>query len=628
MSTHELYMFLIVLFPICTALLNALLFRNRSVVFNCAVATAGVFGSFLLAIVLYLNLLSNNLNTVTIHFFNWLSVPISAKSTLTIPMSLVLDKLSVIFVLVTTGVGTLIHFYSGQYMDEDKKPYRFFVYLNLFIASMLLLVLGENMLVTFLGWEGVGVCSYLLVGYWFESKHNSLCAIKAFIVNRIGDAGFLLAMFLCYKTFGTISYAALDQQIALLTASNMISVHSVAIMLISFGFLFGVTGKSAQLPLYTWLPDAMAGPTPVSALIHAATMVTAGIYLLNRISFLLVLSPLVMHIIAIIGAVTAFFAATMALAQNDIKKVLAYSTCSQLGYMVLACGVGAFDYGVAHVVAHACFKACLFLGAGSIIYALHHEQDMRKMGGLFKKMPITSTTFIIAVLAIIGMPPFAGFFTKDAILASAYAGPFGHPILWFIGYCAAGLTALYMLRLTMLVFFGRCRYENPKHIHETSLVMTIPLVILAFLSAFGGAILLIFPAVPIPHTLERNLMFITTGLILLCVSFSVFIYRKGVNSGKVFSKVFGPLFVIVRDKWYVDELYQWLFVKPLEKVSLILYRVFDKRLIDGIVNGFPKAFYFGTSVISDGQAGSVRNYIKLMFVSIIAVFFVLFYLLT
>jgi len=620
---HSYYLFFIVIFPLCTALLNAFVFRNRSVVLTCAVATAGVFGSFLLSVSLYLNLFLSHTPAATAHFFNWLTVPMLNSAQFNIPFALVLDKLSVVFLLVTTGVGTLIHFYSGQYMDEDKTPYRYFVYLNLFIVSMIILVLGENMLVTFLGWEGVGVCSYLLVGYWFEDKHNSLAALKAFIVNRVGDVGFLLAMFLCIKTFGTISYAGLNTQISALSASGGIDIHSTVILLIGFGLLLGVTGKSAQIPLYTWLPDAMAGPTPVSALIHAATMVTAGIYLLNRVSYLLVLSPIVMHTIAILGAATAFFAATIALTQTDIKKVLAYSTCSQLGYMVLACGVGAFDFGVAHVVSQAFFKACLFLGAGSIMHAMGGEQDMRNMGGILKKMPITSVTFLIAVLAIIGMPPFSGYYTKDAILESAMVGQFGNPMLWFVGYLSAGLTAMYMLRLTMLVFFGKCRSKDAKHIHENSPVMTIPLIILAFLSATGGAILLIYPPVQISHTLHRTLMIITTSLVILCASLNIFVYRKGLNNGKIYSKLLGPFYTIAHEKWKIDELYQAVFVNPLKQLGLFLYHFFDRGLVDKLVNGIPKTFYFTTSIIGDGQAGNVRNYLKLMFFSLVLLFFVL-----
>lgn len=421
---YPLYLALIVFIPLIAALLNAFVFRLAGIKWVCTVATLAVFVPFIFSVLLFLNN-----QVVTLNLFPFITVPGLAEGSFIVPFSLSVDRLSSIFLLIITGVGFLIHMYSGEYMKAEEKPYRFFVYLNLFIFSMLLLVLGSNMFVTFIGWEGVGVCSYLLIGYWYEDVSNSMAAIKAFIFNRVGDVGFLIAMFLSYSIFHSIQYTEIANFIATAPQDFFVD-HSLSITLIGLCLLLGVSGKSAQIPLYTWLPDAMAGPTPVSALIHAATMVTAGIYLMNRTSFILVHSSVVMYSIAIIGAATALLSATIGLAQNDIKKVLAYSTCSQLGYMVLACGVGAFQYGVAHVVTHAFFKACLFLGAGSVIHAMHHEQDIRKMGGLFKKMPITSMTFVIATLAIIGFPGFSGFFSKDAILASAWSGPYGHPILY------------------------------------------------------------------------------------------------------------------------------------------------------------------------------------------------------
>lgn len=617
MQTNQLYLFLIVFIPLLTALLNTFVFNKRSIAFVCGLATLGVFSAFVCALKLYFSHLLNNSFPITLNLFSWIYLPDIQGQSLKIPFALVVDKLSILFLLVTTGIGTLIHMYSGQYMSAEKKPYRFFVYMNLFIVSMVVLVLGSNMLVTFLGWEGVGVCSYLLIGYWFEDNNNSLAAIKAFVMNRIGDVGFLLAMFLCLKFFGTLDYAVLQQNLLHANASNLV------ITLIGFGILVAVTGKSAQIPLYTWLPDAMAGPTPVSALIHAATMVTAGIYLLNRLSYLLILSPAVMHTIAIVGAVTAFFAATIATAQTDIKKILAYSTCSQLGYMVLACGVGAFDYGVAHVITHAFFKACLFLGAGSVIYALHHEQDIRNMGGLFKKMPITSVTFLISVFAIIGLPPFSGFFTKDAILASAWGGPYGHPILWVIGACTAALTAFYMLRLTVLVFFGKCRAHDPAHIVETNLIMTIPLIILAFLSAFGGVVLKLFPVIHVPHLVERNLMIASVVIVLLSALCSILIYRKGISGGDTLAKNLGAFYRLVYHKWKVDELYHACIVTPLGYLGRVSYNIVDRRVVEGVVNGVPKTFYFATSIGSDIQSGNVRSSLKFMFLGVLILLLVL-----
>lgn len=616
MQTNQIYLILMISFPLITALLNAFILKKCSIRIICTVSTLGVFAAFLCALNLYLFGTANNTLPIAINLFSWISLS-DPQYTLNIPFAFVVDKLSILFLLVTTGIGFLIHMYSGQYMSSEKKPYRFFVYMNLFIVSMVILLLGSNMLVTFLGWEGVGVCSYLLIGYWFEDKNNALAAIKAFVMNRIGDVGFLLAMFLCLKFFGTLDYSILQQNAINTNVSNLV------ITFIGFGILLAVAGKSAQIPLYTWLPDAMAGPTPVSALIHAATMVTAGIYLLNRVSYLLVLSPVVMHTIAIIGAATAFFAATIALAQNDIKKILAYSTCSQLGYMVLACGVGAFDYGVAHVITHAFFKACLFLGAGSVIYALHHEQDIRHMGGIFKKMPITSITFLISVFAIIGLPPFSGFFTKDAILASAWAGQYGHPILWGIGALTAGLTAFYMLRLTVLVFFGRCRAHDSKHISENNLVMTIPLMVLAFLSAFGGVVLKLFATIHLSHSVERNLMIGSLIFVVLGVLVAIFIYRKGIHGADKVTKSFGSLYRLIAHKWKIDELYQAVVVVPLACFGRVFYEIIDRRIVENIVNGVPKTFYFGTSVISDIQSGNVRSYLKLMFLGVLILFLIL-----
>ncbi|APJ04847.1 NADH-quinone oxidoreductase subunit L [Silvanigrella aquatica] len=634
---------LIVLLPLLGALINAFVLRFANVGVVCTVATFVVALPFVFSLMLFFGSVSEG-TAVTVDLFNWISVPLINGKEFNIPFALTADRLSGIFLLVITGVGSLIHLYSGEYMVHEKNPYRFFVYLNLFIVSMLLLVLGSNMLVTFLGWEGVGVCSYLLIGYWYEDKDNSMAAIKAFIANRVGDAGFLIAMFLCYMLFKTINYSELAAIIAA-SPQTFLADHSIQITLIGLCLLLGVAGKSAQIPLYTWLPDAMAGPTPVSALIHAATMVTSGIYLMNRVSYMLVLSPTVMTTIAIVGAATAILSATIGFAQTDIKKVLAYSTCSQLGYMVLACGVGAFQYGVSHVVTHAFFKACLFLGAGSVIHAMHHEQDIRKMGGLLKKMPITSVTFIIATLAIIGFPGFSGFFSKDAILAAAWSGPFGNPIFWFVGWITAGFTAFYMLRLTWLVFFGTCRAEHPEHIHETNIVITLPLVLLAALSILGGLIAIPevftgktdfitqflspvlgqaqsvmnaagFHGVHLSHTMEFGLMGASVLIVLVGALFAISVYKNGPQGGDKFAKAFGPIYHLVRDKWRVDEFYELILIRPLAKFGRILHSFIDKTIIEGVVNGIPETLYTGTSVASDAQTGMARNYLKFIFISV------------
>lgn len=641
--TEQTLLALIIFFPLIGALINAFLLRRTNVGITCFIATIAVALPFVFSLMLFFSPVTEG-TPIKFNLFNWISVPLLSGKEFNISFALTLDRLSGLFLLVITGVGTLIHLYSGEYMRHEKNPYRFFVYLNLFIVSMLLLVLGSNMLVTFIGWEGVGVCSYLLIGYWYEDDSNSMAAIKAFIANRVGDAGFLIAMFLCYMLFKTIDYSDLATIIAA-SPQTYLQENSIEITLIGLCLLLGVCGKSAQIPLYTWLPDAMAGPTPVSALIHAATMVTSGIYLMSRVSYILVLSPTVMLIIAIVGATTAIFSATIGFAQTDIKKVLAYSTCSQLGYMVLACGVGAFQYGVSHVVTHAFFKACLFLGAGSVIHAMHHEQDIRKMGGLFKKMPITSTTFLIATLAIIGFPGFSGFFSKDAILSAAWSAPFGSPIFWFIGWLTAGLTAFYMLRLTFLVFFGNCRAHHPEKIHETNFIITIPLILLAIFSVISGFIVIpeifsgkvdfitefLSPVLGqaqaiiasndihgkhMSHSLEYGLMTASILIVFISAFTAILIYKNGPQGGDKFAKIFGPIYRLILDKWRIDELYELILIRPLAKIGKVLYSFVDKIVIEGIINGIPETIYTGTSVASDMQTGLARNYLKFIFISI------------
>src|SRR5262249_16426565 len=405
-----------------------------------------------------------------------------------------LDALSAIMALVVTGVGFLIHVYSVGYMHGDGGFARFFAYLNLFMTAMLILVLADNLLLLFVGWEGVGLCSYLLIGFWYEKTENAAAGKKAFLVNRIGDAGFLLGLFLLVTTLGahgvwTLDVTAIEQHLSLLANARTVfgwPVPTVVCLL----FLVGATGKSAQIPLYVWLPDAMAGPTPVSALIHAATMVTAGIYMACRLNFLFSMAPDTMLVVATVGSLTAFFAATIGVAQNDIKKVLAYSTVSQLGYMFTAVGVGAYAAGVFHLMTHAFFKACLFLGSGSVIHAMGGEQDMRTMGGLRKHMPITFWTFLVATLAICGFPPFAGFMSKDEILLQAFAH--GHQFIWALTYGAAGLTAFYMFRQVYMTFFGEFRgtHEQEHHLHESPPSMSGVLIILGVLSVIGGVVML------------------------------------------------------------------------------------------------------------------------------------------
>ncbi len=449
--------------------------QKSSAMISGVIATGVMFAAFLVACTYYymLSQLPADGRLFEQTLFQWMKL-----GGLNVSFALRLDSLSSLFVLIITGVGSLIHLYSIGYMSEDETPAKYFSFLNLFCFMMLNLVLGSNLPHVFLGWEGVGLASYLLIGYWYQDKDKVLAGQKAFIMNRIGDLGFLIAMFIAYKFVGSLDL--IDLQKATLTP------HVTTV----FGLLifFACTGKSAQIPLFTWLPDAMAGPTPVSALIHAATMVTSGIYLLTRLSPIIEASNTVLTVIGMVGVTTAFVAALMACAQTDIKKILAYSTISQLGFMFLACGVGSFESGVFHVMTHAFFKALLFLGAGSVIHALHEEQNIFKMGALRAKLPITSITFIAGWAAILGLPPFSGFFSKDEILWQSLSSPHGNVMLFIIAAASAFLTAFYMTRLLVLVFFGKSRVDpaKQKHIHEAPMTMAIPLMVLGVLSLVGG----------------------------------------------------------------------------------------------------------------------------------------------
>lgn len=650
----------VLLIPLLGSILNGFFLRKVPRLMTVTVATLAIAIPFVLACLLVFGPVSAG-EVVRTDLFTWISLPFNGAR-LEVPFGLSVDRLSGILLLIITGVGSLIHLYAGEYMSHEEGVYRFFAYLNLFVFSMLSLVLGSNMVVTFLGWEGVGVCSYLLIGYWYSDEANARAGMKAFVANRVGDLGFLLAMFMSVKLFGTLDYSRIAESLTNELAAN----NAPIITAIGLCLLLGVTGKSAQLPLYIWLPDAMAGPTPVSALIHAATMVTSGIYLMTRMSFLLVHSPTAMTTIAVIGACTALFAATIGLVQNDIKKVLAYSTVSQLGFMVLGCGVGAFQFGVAHLMTHAFFKALLFLGAGSVIHAMHHEQDIRKMGGLIKKMPITGWTFVIGTLAIIGFPGLSGFFSKDEILYYAWSGTFGHPLLWGLGALAAACTSFYMVRLTYLVFFGQSRVEHAHHdhghghghdhhhheIHENPLAMTLPLMILAVLSVIGGY-------VSMPHAimhvlgihaneniitqwlapvlarakdvmtaahgaghgsagLEWGLMGTSTLIMFIMSGFAISLYKAGPKGGDAIANAVGGLYRLIMDKWRIDELYQAAIIEPLKKLGDACFKFGDRAVIEGIINEGPRGIYLVTSVLSDVQSGLVRNYLKIVFIGVVA----------
>jgi len=523
---------------------------------------------------------------------------------LTVSFEFAVDRLAAVMLMVVTGVGLVIHVYSIGYMAEEGGYYRFFSFMNLFMFFMLTLVLANNYLVMFVGWEGVGLCSYLLIGFYFLRKSASDAGNKAFIVNRIGDFGFSLAMFLMVVTFGTLDFPRIFS-----AASGMPTEHSAGILTAICLLLFlGATGKSAQIPLYVWLPDAMEGPTPVSALIHAATMVTAGVYMVARSAALFIHAPIALQVVALVGLATAFLAASIGLAQNDIKKVYAYSTISQLGYMVLALGVGAFAAGIFHILTHAFFKALLFLGAGSVIHALGGEQDLRRMGGLRAKTPLTFFTLLCASVAISGVPPFAGFFSKDEILVGAYGYA---PWMYWVGVITAGMTSFYIFRVLFLTFFGKYRGEG--HPHESPSVMTIPLLILAALSLTGGFIPVpsflepLFPAVEGPHASWLVAASTTVGLLGIFLAYLFYVARPGLPD--VFVARAGALYRLVYNKYFVDEVYDATVVQPVVRGSrTVLWRGTDVGLIDGTVNGIGARARDLGNLLRLFQSGNIRSY--------------------
>ncbi len=594
--------------------------------FSGVIATLMVLASFIISVLAFQEF---NGQSITIDLFSWIS-----SGSLTIPFSFMIDQLSLVMLLIITGVGFLIHLYSIGYMHDDEGFSRFFSYLNLFIFFMLLLVMGSNYIVMFAGWEGVGLCSYLLIGFWFKNPEYNKAANKAFIMNRIGDLGFLLGIILLFVTFGTTSFNEIFPIAGAFPTSDP---RIVAITLLLF---IGAMGKSAQIPLYTWLPDAMAGPTPVSALIHAATMVTAGVYMIIRSNVLYSLAPFTLSIITVIGAATAIFSAAIAITQTDIKKVLAYSTVSQLGFMFVALGVGAYSTALFHVTTHAFFKALLFLAAGSVIHAMSGEQDIRKMGGLKKKLPVTYLVFLIGTLAIIGCPPFAGFFSKDEILAKTFAE---NKLIFGVLAISTIMTAFYMLRLFFLTFYGSFRgtQDQAHHLHEAPKSMLIPLVILAILSTIGGFLGLpevfsekhlfanfLQPILSIPsmfhsseltHTFEIGLMATSTIILIIVFVITSRLYtsEKGIPAKQ--ESALTPFARASYNKFYVDEIYDAIIVNPLKKISELFYKVFDIRIIDGIVNSVNKGVTGSSRALRFIQTGSVGFYIFAMVFGIIAI---------
>jgi NADH-quinone oxidoreductase subunit L len=534
------------------------------------------------------------------------------------------DRLTAVMALVVTGVGSVIHVYSVGYMKDDASYGRFFAYLNLFLFFMLLLVLGRSLLVLFVGWEGVGLASYLLIGFWFDEISNARAGKKAFITNRIGDAGFLLGMFLLHQTFGTLDMDRINAAFAGPT------LPAVSASLVGILLFIGATGKSAQIPLHVWLPDAMAGPTPVSALIHAATMVTAGVYLVARMSGIYLHAPEASALIATIGVTTAFFAATIAVVQTDIKKVLAYSTISQLGFMFLAAGVGAYGVAIFHVVTHAFFKACLFLGAGSVIHALGGEQDVRRMGGLARRIPLTFATFAIATAAIAGIPPLAGFFSKDEILWYAFASTRGgSPLLWTMAAATALMTAFYMFRLLWLTFLGTSRMapEVEHHVHESPRSMTGVLALLAALSAVGGFIAVphfLEAQLPLPavheelHHFETPLLVVSVVLALAGLAAAAFLFGGAPGRVERLRMRFAGVHRWLSAKYYVDELYERVIGRPLVWISdRIFLRLGDRWILDGTLNGLAAIGRGSAYVLGRLQSGSLHLYAWFVLVGIV-----------
>ncbi len=623
---------LIPFLPLIGFLINGLGRKNLSKSLSGIIGSGVILGSFILSIWVFLQV--KNGNTHLAHYYDFINT-----GSLKIGFDFQIDQLSSLFLLIITGVGFLIHVYSTSYMhEEESKDFaKYFSYLNLFVFSMLLLVMGGNYIIMFIGWEGVGLCSYLLIGFWFKNNNYNDAAKKAFIMNRIGDLGFLLAVFWLLNKLGTADYHTVFKNAAQL---GLFDVTGITLLL-----FVGATGKSAQIPLYTWLPDAMAGPTPVSALIHAATMVTAGIYMIARSNILFTMAPVTQTVVAVVGLATAILAATIALRQNDIKKVLAYSTVSQLGYMFLGLGVGAYTGAVFHVMTHAFFKALLFLGAGSVIHAMGGEQDMRNMGGLKKYMSITHITFLLGCLAIAGMPPFSGFFSKDEILAEAFKQ---NPLYWGIGVAGALMTAFYMFRLYAMTFLGKFRgtHEQEHHLHESPAAITFPLIALAILAVVGGWIGV--PEVfmhgghrleaflepifansnelakennshePLTHLKEIMLMAISVVGALAALLFAWNKFSKYEKTDKEETGV-GK---ILANKWYVDELYDAVIVKPFQSIAAFFNNIIERKGIDGMVNGVGKAVNYGSRQIRLLQSGQVGTYVLLMVVGILVLFII------
>ncbi len=635
------YLFLIPLLPLIGFLINGLFIGRLPKPLISIVGCGSIGLSLILALMLFFELkgMPPDARFMEQVLFTWIP-----SGVFTVNMAFMLDPLSAVMILVVCGVGFLIHVYSVGYMHHDPGYGRYFAYLNLFTFSMLVLVLANNYLLMFVGWEGVGLCSYLLIGFWFEKKSASDAGKKAFIVNRIGDFGFLLGLFIIFWQVGSLDFRTVMQ-----SAPTAFTVGGTLVTAACLLLFVGATGKSAQIPLYVWLPDAMEGPTPVSALIHAATMVTAGVYMIARSNVLYMMAPDALLVVAIVGASTALFAATIGLVQNDIKRVLAYSTVSQLGYMFLACGVASFSAGIFHLMTHAFFKALLFLGAGSVIHAMSSEQDIRKMGGLKRYLPITYTTFLIATLAIAGIPGLSGFFSKDEILWKAFSSDFGHPLLWVIGFVTAGLTAFYMFRLVYLTFHGTERMDQHtrEHIHESPRSMTVPLMVLALLSIVGGWVGMphlfgvtnyfeewLHPVMAtvsagatehIPASgggetgLEWTLMFASVLLVVGAIWLAHYLYQRNLKATTSLRERVSSVHTLLLNKYFVDELYGAVVVRPIVYGSVFLWKVFDVMVIDGLINGMAVLWREMSDTLRFAQSGRVRGYATIFVIGVVTV---------
>jgi len=632
---------LVLLFPLLGALLSGLLCRLVSDRFAQIFNSTLLVLSALISVKIFVDLRATG-EIINIRLFDFIT-----SGTFSASWSLMVDSLTSIMLIVVTFVSALVHIYSIGYMSDDKSIPRFMAYLSLFTFFMLTLVTSNNLLQLFFGWEGVGVASYLLIGFWFKKPSANAAAIKAFVVNRVGDFGLIIAISLIFLTFHSISFGEIFEQAPTMNFETyqFFGVSLRAIDVICILLFMGAMGKSAQIFLHTWLADAMEGPTPVSALIHAATMVTAGVFLVARCSPLFELSPIALDIVTIVGATTAIFAATIAVTQNDIKKVIAYSTCSQLGYMFFACGVSAYSAGIFHLYTHAFFKALLFLGAGSVIHAMHHEQDIRKMGGIWKKIPFTYAMFWIGSIALIGFPPFSGFYSKDVILEAAYMShsQFGH-LAFILGILAAFLTAFYSFRLIFLVFHGETRADHHTfdHAHEAPKTMAIPLLFLSIGSMLAGFVgSKFFHMVSVEDNFFANSIFVAQnhkelleevhqtpeliknlpiilGLVAFALAYIIYIAKP--NLPAKLAAIFKPAYKLSFNKWYFDEIYEAIFVKPLKILSSFFWKILDNKFIDGFgPNGLAAVSRFFSNQLSKIQTGYVYHYTLAMVVGVLAI---------